>query len=68
MNMNINNDTITFETTGKEIYANCGIVGISPSGSLSEGYDGGVDVESLTIEEKIELADYMISLWTKFKQ
>jgi len=50
--------------------------------SIAQGYDGRIDLEGkggqyvepgendppLTDVEKEELADYMISLWTRFKQ
>lgn len=54
--------------SGKTFYANCSIVGIDPSGEVSEGYDGSIDLETFTQEERIELAEYMIDLWTKFKE
>jgi len=59
-------------STGKGIYTNCGFVGICPKGEdgvwwMSEGYDGYIDHEELTDEEKKELADYMIGLWQQFK-
>jgi hypothetical protein len=50
-------------------YANCGIVGLSPEGEVSEGYDGGFwynDSDSLTPTERIELGEYMISRWREF--
>jgi len=58
-----------FETTGREFYANCHIVGINPALELYEGYDGEVywDDLPLTQPEREELADYMIGLWTQFK-
>lgn len=52
-------------STGKEIYANGKIIGISPTLDLSEGYDGGV--ANLNREERLELAEYMINLWREFK-
>lgn len=67
-------------STGKGIYANCGYMGINELGELSEGYDGhicGGDFEAgydshdhyeLTTAERIELADYVISLWLKYKE
>lgn len=59
----------------KEIDANRGFIGLNPDGDISEGYDGylhmvGNDPEDysyLTIEERKEIADIMISRWTKFK-
>ena len=60
-------DTLVF-STGKEIYANHGIVGINPSLGIFEGYDDDLYPESFTKDEKIELADYMIGLWKKFRE
>lgn len=58
-------------STGKELDANFGIVGLSPDEDrLYEGYDGWLDefvVDKLTREEKQEIADYMIDLWTQYK-
>lgn len=68
-------------STGREIYANRGILGITPDDPLvcSEGYAGGVYVSEsdedclkdeepkLTREERAEIADYMIALWQQFK-
>ena len=55
-------------TTGRKETANCHIIGIGPDLEVSDGYDGGGFDYSLTREEKIELADYMIALWQKFKE
>jgi hypothetical protein len=73
--MKINNDYITFKTSGKKYYANCGIIGLSEPGEdgwqVSGGYDdafGGCCSEKLSKKEKIELADYMINLWTRFRK
>jgi len=64
--------------SGRKLYANNSILGISVEEDfvhgdrlvLSEGYDGYFDGEELkfTSEEKAEIADYMIDLWTKFKE
>ena len=68
--MGIKEDGFVF-STGKEIYANRGIIGLSEPGKygweVSEGYDGGIEIDDLTEGEKIELADYMISLWQRFR-
>lgn len=55
-------------STGKEIYANGGTIGIDPDGAVTQGYDGGFDNNDLTPAEAAELADYMIGLWTEFKE
>lgn len=54
-------------STGAEFYANHDIVGIDSNGCILEGYDD-VICESLTKEERLELADLMISRWNKFKE
>ena len=61
-------------SSGKVITANRRLISISPSHEIGEGYDGTLsfpEAEELfaafTKEEKIELANYMISLWTEFK-
>lgn len=63
-------------STGKEIYANNGILGINPDADyISEGYDGGVCGvvtgeydEDLTADEKIEIANIAIKRWEAFKE
>lgn len=66
--MRVKNDDVIFSTR-KTVYANNGIIGLSePSKDgwhISEGYDGGIYVNELTKEERIELADYMIGLWQR---
>lgn len=54
-------------STGKEVSANCCILGISPELELHEGYDGRIHEEDLTPNEKIEIAEYAISLWQKYR-
>lgn len=62
--MKVENDELIF-STGKRAYANNGIIGLSPTGEVSEGYDGSFP--SLTNEEKLELANYMLARWEEFK-
>ncbi len=66
--MRIDGDTVKFRT-GREEYANCGIVGISSDGNVSGGYDDGFgyghDVP-MSKKERVELAEHMILLWKKF--
>ena len=68
-------DTMTFETTGREFYANHGIIGLSAEdGTVYEGYDGHLwetpaDLDGpsfLTAQEVMELRDFMIATWTKW--
>ena len=54
-------------STGRTEYANSGIVGLGPDLCLSQGYDGDLPWD-LTKEERLELADFMISLWNLFKE
>ena len=54
-------------STGKVISANCSILGISPELDLHEGYDGTINEEDLTPQEKLEVAEYAISLWQEYK-
>ena len=53
-------------STGKEISANCSILGINPELELHEGYDGRIYEEDLTPQEKLEIAEYAISLWQQY--
>ncbi len=72
--MRIESDYVVFDS-GKKMWANCGIIGISFNENgfnLTEGYDGGFCFgeweNKLSSQEKNELADYMIELWKKFKK
>lgn len=73
--MKIEDDDVIF-STGKKRYANNGIIGLSPEGEVTEGYDGGFwqpeeseyrDDDALTPAERVELADYMIERWKTFR-
>ena len=68
---------VTFETTGRIVCANGGIIGIDPRLEVHDGYDGmfntmkrgpGFDDRPMEPQERTELADYMIGLWSKFKE
>jgi len=60
-------------STGREIYAHAGIIGISPELEVTYGYDGSIyDPESglnedFTRRELLELADHAIERWLRFK-
>jgi hypothetical protein len=62
-------------STGKKIYANHDIVGLAVHDDkfyLTSGYDSYLEsdldeYESFTRDEKIEIADYQIALWTRYK-
>jgi len=60
-------------SSGRQFYANCGIIGLSPHDDhVHEGYDGPVwmdmDDDTWTPEEKRELATYMIALWMRWRE
>ena len=65
-------------STGKEFYANHGILGIAPDDDkyfiLTEGYDGEINLTDMngdsiyTWNELIEIADIAIQRWNRFKQ
>jgi hypothetical protein len=68
--------------SGKEIYANHGIIGITPKGEdreyflLTEGYDGDIELSyygddgeyhpKYTKEELLEIGGIMIRRWLEF--
>lgn len=72
-------DGYTFDS-GRTASANRGIIGISPDLTVTDGYDSGFDTDPpresfydedaqpLTDAERADLADYMIALWTAFKE
>jgi hypothetical protein len=78
--MKIEGNNVLF-STGKVKYAHCGIIGLRPNMQVTDGYCGEsheereewMDYEDyeasapLTAAEQIELADYMIEQWKKFK-
>jgi hypothetical protein len=68
--MKIDDDHITWESTGRQECINKGIVGISPSLNIYEGYDGCIPnwMNPFTPEERKELADYMVDLWRKWEK
>jgi len=62
-------------SSGKVFSANRRLIGISPTFEISGGYDETIDFPeapelfaNFTKEERIELGNYMITLWSKFKQ
>ena len=77
-----NQDTDKFIlSTGKKIFANAGIIGLEKlegnEWAITDGYDGNIDYptwneeeepRNLTKEERIEVTDYMITLWECFKK
>lgn len=74
--MKIKGDRCIF-STGTRLFANRGVIGIGPNLEVTEGWDGGFynpssyfDEEDspLTPVERVELADFMIGQWKKFKK
>ena len=69
MYVDIRNDRAVFLCTGRVVYAHCGIIGLCEDMEVSEGYDGDFsDGEQLVGAEREELADYMIALWTRYRE
>lgn len=64
--MRIEDNYLVF-STGKKYYANGGIIGIDKDLDLTEGCDNGMNDDELTNKEKVELANFMIDLWKKYK-
>lgn len=74
--MKISGNKVLF-STGREKSANCGIIGLAPDGNVTDGYDSEfyskddaewMDPEDiLTAAERVELAEYMIEQWQRFK-
>lgn len=50
-------------SSGRAFYAHKGILGLSPSGEMFEGYDGSVFDDPFTADERREVAALMIELW-----
>ncbi len=69
--MKCNGHHITFDCSGRTFYANNNIIGIDDELNTSQGYDDGLEgfgeEESLTNEERCELADHMIQRWEAYK-
>lgn len=68
--MKIVGDEHLIFSTGKKVYTQDGVIGIGVENSkfyITEGYNGGLYPE-LTTAEKLELADYMIELWQRYKK
>lgn len=57
-------------STGRQVEAWGGILGINAELEIYEGYDTPFDFcfEKWTPGEKIELADHMITIWKSFRE
>lgn len=78
--MEIDGNKVLF-STGREKNAHGGIIGLSPDMQVTDGYDGEFyrpkeswmddddysEYVRLTPEERVELADYMITAWKRFR-
>lgn len=72
-----NNDILVMESTGREFYANGGIIGLGPYAelSLAEGYDGGFGPgrpeserhSEFTHSEVKEIHKEMVARWSEWK-
>jgi hypothetical protein len=62
MHMDEDKNEIVF-SGGKRLYANRGVIGLSVSCEISEGWDGGFDRGEMTKDEIVELATYMSEKW-----
>jgi hypothetical protein len=63
-------------SSGRKFYANNGVIGMSEFVEdedfgwmldLSEGYDGGINTDEFSKEELLEIADFMILQWQRYK-
>lgn len=70
-------DTLKLKS-GRELYANRGLISINEELEISEGYDGGLpappnsenykyDEDGLSKEDALDLADILIDRWKRFK-
>lgn len=73
--MKINDDWLEF-SSGNTAYAHGGIVGLSPEGQVTQGWDGGIaapdgntydDPPDIGPADCVELADHMIKQWHAFR-
>lgn len=66
-------------SSGRRLYANGGILGMSENGAgrleVTEGYDGVLDMPdyndyttSLSLAEQLEVAEYAIGLWRQYAE
>jgi hypothetical protein len=71
--MVVEGNYIKFNCTGNKYFVDCGIIGLSEPDNngwvITGGYDHYIICDSYPVkkEEKLELAEYMIILWTKYR-
>lgn len=65
-------DEYELESSGRSVFAHQYVIGINPNLEVYQGYSSLITwnkaQERFSKEEIVELADYMIDLWTKFKK
>jgi len=71
--MKLENEQLIFDCTGNTFYQYANVIGIDPDLNVTYGYDGSLshsfsDKEIFTQKERVELANHMINLWTKFRE
>ena len=68
--MTNNDDIFTFKCSGRKFFANEAIIGINQKLEVSHGYDGHIEIDEsfdeLSNDEKRELANHMIKVWTEY--
>lgn len=55
---------LTF-SNGESILVHCGLISVGAGGEIYQGYDG--HVRELSDKNALEVADYAIDLWLKYK-
>jgi hypothetical protein len=66
--LRVKGDYVIF-SSGRKVYANCGILGLADRDGVPEvtdGYDGGYADGEFSAEERREMAKYMVNLWKRF--
>lgn len=72
MHYNESEELLVFQS-GRTLYANDCVIGLGPALDVFEGYDGEVvkfdapTGTSLTIQERLELANFMIRQWRRYR-
>lgn len=53
-------------SSGRRVYVNNGEIALGESLYVGYGSDGGVDDAEFTPDERVELAKFMIDLWSEY--